>query len=296
MTIKLIILCLLMLTNISLGLGYRQLATIPDEIDLSYTGRLVEKNLPEQILQLMYPTFFTLAEDETIIVKKSIKTSQKNMRLDVAILKGNDLAMKTSFNIKLQQRSLPKVTDRLLISNNPEIIDYPGGLFSYSLLSNRLNRVLYFHRVTNNDNYNLIISLKNSNSYPVDFYYNSSVGGPDQDSIYTGNTATKQFWQKRKNQNSLYLTLPPFTTRQIILQKLQQKSIVSGILEILPVQGDLNIDIVAYNQSLGPESSFFNHSFNANFYRGGVYEDAWHIIDFTLGKDSLNKTIRIGEL
>jgi hypothetical protein len=149
-----------------------------------------------------------------------------------------------SFAIDNSQISLLNVSApnkpiaELLLSNNPERIQATRGLFHYGLKPGGGARLVYHHLNTSGGLLVFNLRLTNPSEKPAWIWLSDAAGGPGKDEVFVGHTATKRWLELHYQRAGQLLMLPPGGEFWIGKSQMYPNEIISGLLEMVLVEGE----------------------------------------------------------
>ena len=163
--------------------------------------------------------------------------------------------------------------ERLIVSNKPESITYPGQVFDWQM-SVPLVRLFYHHRGLAKAPLEIQLWAINRDQETATMSYIQSKAGPSLDYVFTGHLALSQFFGQL-NQAPQMVTIPGKHKVQLLAHPLKYKQSSSGIIQLkLSQQENIRLVMVVANdeypqiiplldQSIHPEpfeAYFFRHA------------------------------------
>lgn len=178
----------------------------------------------------------------------------------------------------------------LIISNSPERITSAGRIFQRKAFDHEF-RFIYHHHIPETKKINLLkVNLINPATSTIELESIITQGGPDQDELYTGHSATTRFFKELKNSSYQKISLNPLESFPLNVIKTKDRSTISGVAYLKSsLKVPLEFAIIATGAPQKKEET------TLDFRTEGVFDTHKKEIIKTLTVDGLPKIFRIGD-
>lgn len=176
---------------------------------------------------------------------------------DVPVLiQGNQyLEVDGSSHVDVQNVAVPRISpDSLMVSDYPERLTENGTLFVADLRYEQPSRFLYFHyNPLGQPDRRIVLRAENLSPEPSIVQFISGRGGPSQNEMEVGHTATKRFLINIAQNQGRLLTLAGNSSLEIVSQELPAGSIVCNLLQLRVLSGgNVHLTLFAENADESP--------------------------------------------
>jgi len=127
--------------------------------------------------------------------------------------------------------------DRVMVSNDPEVIGSPGTFLSEKLNPSESVRLLYYHKGAGKKHQTLKVSVHNPNPYEIALFTSRGLGGPCADGIYAGHKATRRFLRQERADSGRIIKIPPYQSYTVAEQELKDSQVSTGIIKLRQLTG-----------------------------------------------------------
>lgn len=126
----------------------------------------------------------------------------------------------------------------LLISNNPESLQFGEVLLSQMISLGQSVRLLYHHRNGSRAARMVVaVEVSNPDPTPIRIWITGAAGAPASDELAVGHAAARVFLDQFWHHAGFLLTVPPNTTLPLFLHGLAAQEVASGLVQIGLVNG-----------------------------------------------------------
>lgn len=134
--------------------------------------------------------------------------------------------------------------DWLLVSNAPESVPAPGLLLRGRLPEGARTRLLYHHQTVTTSPLTYQVRLVNPAAQKALVHVRNASAGPSYAEV-AGHKAAVRYWRQRLDGLGALLELPPQSSYTIDGTVCPRNQVWSGLSELTPLQGDLEVHVVA---------------------------------------------------
>jgi len=165
----------------------------------------------------------------------------------------------------------------LLVSNSPETLSFSKVLYSGTLVSGQVARLLYHHQNGSKaQRMTLEVTLSNPTSAALTLWVTGAAAGPASNELAIGHAAALRFLDQETLHAGFVMSIPPNTTMPLFVQDLPPLGLVSGLAQLALVGGDrLNLQVVArLGGEADPPTDSYAPDFDATHQRGAFGQPA----------------------
>lgn len=132
----------------------------------------------------------------------------------------------------------PPAPSLAALSDHPEKVHEPGGLFAGGLTAGRTLNFQYYHLGRlEGDSPGIDLVVSNTGSSPAQLYLRQGVGKPSKDYFSTGHTNNVQWLRAQSSGLGQVFTIPAGETVTVFRQNLPYDQVVSGLLGLTEMEG-----------------------------------------------------------
>jgi len=229
----------------------RRAGRLREPIDAAVTGR----NVPGELLRQAVETAIVCALEREPGTQLTLRwpTHHANPRPDsdarIAIgvrVAGSDLVpLDQVAEVTVKNLTWPdQPADWLLVSNAPESVAAPGLLLRGRVPEDARTRLLYHHQTVTAGPLAYEVRLVNPTEHVALVHVRNASAGPSYAEV-AGHKAAVRYWQQRLEGLGAMLELPPRSSYTIDGAVCPRNQVWSGLSELTPMDGALELQVVA---------------------------------------------------
>lgn len=181
------------------------------------------------------------------------------------------------------------INEKLLLSNYPEKIFYPGKICE-EYLAGQAIRIIYYHKNCLDQKMAISITLTNCSEESMKVKITKGLGGPSPYEIKSGHGAIQDFLNNVAQNTYDNLILNPKETKSLVIHDMSPQQISAGMIRIEPSQAGR---FLLKMQVIDPQ---YPNLLSGDSYDYVYTSTAHQFISETFDTSSLHKEIPIGDI